>query len=552
MIKIICENCEHSSREFSQGTTLEEIFRSFNSDLKYPVLGALVNNKVKELRYRVFKPKKVRFFDITHPIGQQMYLRSLSFLLYKSLNDLYPGSQLLIQHSISGGKYCEIHNLPCELNNDVISAIKHRMRQLVDANLPFEREEMLTEEAIRIYEESNLLEKKRLFQTRNRVFTSVYSLDGTVNYYYGYLVPSTSYLQVFHIEKYYNGVLLQPPSRYNPGKCTRVVRYDKLFSVFQEHKNWVKILGVSYVGDLNQHVDNKTVGNLIKVSEALHEKKLALIADEIHEREKVKIILVSGPSSSGKTTFSKRLSVQLEVLGYKSVQISMDDYFVEREDTPKDENGYFDFECPEALDIQLFNTQLKDLLDGKEINMPVFDFAKGTKTYPGKKLRLHEDNLLVIEGIHALNPLLTELIDDEYKYKIFVSALTQISVDTQNPIPTTDNRLIRRMVRDYRYRGYSALETLRRWQSVRRGEEKHIFPFQENADIMFNSALLCELGVLKLYAEPILSEVPENESEYSEAVRLLKFLSYFHRISEKEIPPTSILREFFGGSSFIY
>lgn len=552
MIKIICENCEGQSMEFPQGISLEEICHAFQPALKHPVLGALVNNKVKELKYRVFKPKKVRFFDISNPIGQQMYLRSLSFLLYKSLKDLYPESQLLIQHSISGGKYCEIHNLPCELNNDIITEVKNKMRQLVEADLPFEREEMLTDDAVKIYEQNNLHEKKRLFQTRNRVYTSVYSLDGTVNYYYGFLVPSTSYLQVFHIEKYYNGVLMQPPSRHNPGKCTRVIKYDKLFSVFQEHKNWVKILGVSYVGDLNQHVDNKTVGNLIKVSEALHEKKLAMIADEIHDRERVKIILVSGPSSSGKTTFSKRLSVQLEVLGYKTVQISMDDYFVEREETPRDEHGNFDFECPEALDIQLFNKQLKDLLEGKEINMPVFDFSKGSKTYPGKRLRLHEDNLLVIEGIHALNPLLTESISNEFKYKIFVSALTQISIDTQNPIPTTDNRLIRRMVRDYRYRGYTALETLRRWQSVRRGEEKYIFPFQENADIMFNSALLCELGVLKLYAEPILSEVPENEPEYSEAVRLLKFLSYFHRISEKEIPPTSILREFFGGSSFIY
>ncbi len=552
MVRIICENCDNCYEDFPSGITLGELYKAFKPELKYPVVGALVNNKVKELGYMVFKPKKIRFFDITHPTGHQMYLRSLSFLLYKALKDLYPESHLLIQHSISGGKYCEIHNLPCDLNHDVIAALKNRMRQLIEADLPFEREEMLTEDAIAIYEKSHLPEKKRLFQTRSRVYTSVYSLDKTVNYYYGYLVPSTAYLQVFHIEKYYNGVLLQPPSRYNPTKCSRVVRYDKLFSVFQEHKNWVKILGVSYVGDLNQHVDNKTVGNLIKVSEALHEKKLAFIADQIHERDKVKIILVSGPSSSGKTTFSKRLSVQLEVLGYKSVQISMDDYFVEREETPKDESGNYDYECPEALDIKLFNTQLKGLLEGKEINMPVFDFAKGSKTYPGKRLRLQEDNLLVIEGIHALNPLLTELIPDEFKYKIFVSALTQISVDTQNPIPTTDNRLIRRMVRDYRYRGYSALETLRRWQSVRRGEEKYIFPFQENADIMFNSALLCELGVLKLYAEPILSEVPENKPEFSEAVRLLKFLSYFHRISEKEIPPTSILREFFGGSSFLY
>ncbi len=552
MIQIICDNADQQQLEVAQGTSLAEICSRCRPRLQYDVLGALVNNKVREMNYLVFKPKKLSFFDITHPIGQQMYLRSLSFLFYKAVRDLYPQSQLLIKHSISGGKYCELHNLPDDLNNEVIAAIKKRMRNLIEEDIPFEREELLTEDAIKLYDLNNLPEKKKLFTTRKQIYTSVYKLRDTVNYYYGYLVPSTKYLQVFHIEKYYNGILLQPPSRQNPAKCARVQKYDKLFSVFQEHKKWVQILGVSYVGDLNEHVDKKTVSNLIKVSEALHEKKLAQIADDIHSREGIKIILVSGPSSSGKTTFSKRLSVQLEVLGYKSVQISMDDYFVERHKTPKDEHGNFDFECPEALDIPLFNKQLSELLSGQEIDMPVFDFTRGSKTYPGKKLKLTADNLLVIEGIHALNPILTQLIDDRYKYRIFVSALTQISIDTQNPIPTTDNRLIRRIVRDYRYRGYSALDTLRRWQSVRRGEEKHIFPYQENADSMFNSALLCELGVLKVYAEPILSEVPENEPEFSEAVRLLKFLSYFHRISEKEIPPTSILREFFGGSSFIY
>jgi len=552
MVEVICENHPHSKGTFEDGTSLKQMFEVFRPELKYPVLGALVNNKVKELHYRVFKPKKISFFDITHPVGQNMYLRSLSFLFYKAQKDLYPDSFLLIQHSISGGKYCEIHNLPCELDAECIATIKKRMQSLINEDIPFEREEMLTEDAIRIYEENQLPEKKQLFETRSRVYTSVYRLNDTVNYYYGYLVPSTGYLNVFHIEKYYQGVLLQPPSRHNPTKCSRVIRFDKLFSVFQEHKKWVSILGVSYVGDLNRHVDNKQVSNLIKVSEALHEKKLAQIADEIHSRKGVKIILVSGPSSSGKTTFSKRLSVQLEVLGYKSVQISMDDYFVERDETPKDESGNYDFECPDALDIPLFNKQLSELLEGKKINMPVFDFSKGSKTYPGKMLKLNDDNLLVIEGIHALNPMLTALIEDSFKYRIFVSALTQISIDTQNPIPTTDNRLIRRIVRDYRYRGYSALDTLKRWQSVRRGEEKHIFPFQENSDSMFNSALLCELGILKGYAEPILSEVPENQPEYSEAIRLLKFLSYFHIIHEKEIPPTSILREFFGGSSFMY
>jgi len=552
MIKIFCENNPKKKENFSEGVTLKEICDKITPELQYPVLGALVNNKVRELKYKIFNSKKVEFFDITNPIGVQMYLRSLSFLFYKALKDLYPESQLLIEHSISGGKYCEINNLPEEINPDLIAKIKKRMLEVVKMDIQFYRRELLTKEAIKIFEDNNLLEKKQLFLSRNRVFTSVYNLDDTINYYYGYLVPSTGYLDVFHIEKYYNGILIQPPSRLNPNKCVRILKYDKLFSVFQEHKKWVNILGVAYVGELNKRVENKTVSNLIKVSEALHEKKLAYIADEINKNNNIKIILISGPSSSGKTTFSKRLSIQLQVLGYNSVQISTDDYFVEREETPIDEKGNYDFECPEALDLKLFNRHLTELLDYNEVEMPVFDFNEGKKKYIGKKLKLEKDTILMIEGIHALNPILTSSIREEYKYKIFVSALTQISIDTQNPISTTDNRLIRRIVRDYRYRGYSALETLRRWQSVRRGEEKYIFPYQENADIMFNSALLCELGILKVYAEPILSEVPENETEYSEAVRLLKFLSYFKRISENEIPPTSILREFFGGSSFIY
>ena len=346
--------------------------------------------------------------------------------------------------------------------------------------------------------------------------------------------------------------MLQGPSRYHPDKTPGINPQSKLFNIFQEHKKWVKILGVSYVGDINKAVENNQISGLIKVSEALHEKKLASIADAISLREGIKMVLISGPSSSGKTTFSKRLSVQLEVLGYKPVQLSIDNYFVERDETPRDEHGEFDFECLEALDLELFNNQLSQLLNGEEVSVPTFDFASGKKIFEGNTLKLNEDSILIIEGIHGLNPRLTSKIDNHLKFKIFVSALTQISIDTQNPIPTTDNRLIRRMIRDFRYRGYSALDTLKRWQSVRKGEDKWIFPYQENADLMFNSALLCELGMLKTYAEPILREVPENKPEFAEAVRLLKFLSYFKPISEKDIPPTSILREFFGGSSFRY
>lgn len=552
MIEIICDNFDNCKKMYPLGVSLKEIAQDLNPDTKYPIIGALVNNKVKDLNYQIFKPKKVSFFDVSSFIGSQMYLRSLSFLLYKAVKDIYPDCQLNIRHSISGGKYCELNNIPITVDDEMIVALNLRMRELVEMDLPFVRKELLTEDAIKEFEKEGLPEKTLLFKSRNNVYTSVYCLQDRVNYYYGFLVPSTKYLQVFNVEKYYNGILLQAPSKSNPSKCSKVVKYEKLYNIFQEHKKWVSILGVSYVGELNKHVEEKTVGSLIKVSEALHEKKLAQIADQINEKSEVKIILVSGPSSSGKTTFAKRLSVQLKVLGHNCTLISTDDYFVEREQTPKDEQGNYDFERPDAVDLKLFNEHLSLLLKGETVNMPVFDFTRGSKTYPGKYLKLNNGNILIIEGIHALNPILTNSVEDKYKFKVFVSALTQISVDTQNPIPTNDNRLIRRIVRDYRYRGYSAVDTIKRWPSVRKGEEKYIFPFQENADVMFNSALLCELGILKLYAMPILNEVPENVREYSEAVRLLKFLSYFKRVPEAEIPPTSILREFFGGSSFIY
>lgn len=552
MIEILCENAKYRTIEVVEGTNLLELYHKVEPNIEFFPIGAYVNNKVRELSYTIFKPKVVRFFDFTDPNGYQMYVRSLSFLLYKALKDLYPQVILIIKHSISNGRYCEIQNLQTELTDEIVRQIAEYMKKLVEKDIRFERTEVLTKDAIKMYDLHSLYDKKRLFQSRKNMYTSVYRLEDTIDYFYGYLVPSTGYLQKFHLQKYYNGLLLQPPLRTNPNHLPEVKYYDKLFHVFQEHKKWVEILNVAYVGDLNEHVENKTVGTFIKVSEALHEKKIALIADEINKNKDVKMILISGPSSSGKTTFAKRLSIHLQVLGYKSISISMDDYFVDRQYTPRDENGNYDFEHPEAIDIDLFNRQMLDLLQGKTVSIPSFDFAKGKKTFKGRKLKLKPENLLIIEGIHALNPIMSKIVPEERKYKIFVSTLTQISIDSHNPIPTTDNRLIRRIVRDYRYRGYSALETLKRWTSVRRGEDLHIFPFQEEAHIMFNSALLCELGVLKQYAEPILQEVPETEPEYAEAVRLLKFLSYFKRIPEREIPPTSILREFFGGSSFVY
>lgn len=551
-MEVICTNLGNVRNTYPVGTTLSSIAKDLNIKLNYPILGALVNNKVREMDYQIVKPKIITFVDITHFVGYQMYLRSLSFVMYKAVRDLYPEAKLKILHSISGGKYCEIENLGGQVNGNLSSSISQRMREIIEEDIPFKRMEIPTEEAIKIYDENILHEKKLLFSTRNLLYTSVYKLGDAINYYYGFLVPSTSFIRVFNLSPFCNGLLLQGPSRYHPDKTPGINPQSKLFNIFQEHKKWVKILGVSYVGDINKAVENNQISGLIKVSEALHEKKLASIADEISVREGVKMVLISGPSSSGKTTFSKRLSVQLEVLGYKPVQLSIDNYFVERDETPRDEHGEFDFECLEALDLELFNNHLSQLLNSEEVSVPTFDFASGKKIFEGNTLKLHEDSILIIEGIHGLNPRLTSKIENNLKFKIFVSALTQISIDTQNPIPTTDNRLIRRMVRDFRYRGYSALDTLKRWQSVRKGEDKWIFPYQENADLMFNSALLCELGMLKTYAEPILREVPENKPEFAEAVRLLKFLSYFKPISEKDIPPTSILREFFGGSSFRY
>jgi uridine kinase len=553
MVEIICTNGETPRRSrFPLGTSLAQIASEMKISLKYPTLGALVNNKVKELSYQVFKPKQIEFFDISHNSGYQMTLRSLSFVLFHAVKQVYPQAVLVIQHSISGGKYCEFENLGVPLNQEVVDKIKEKMHDIVEQDIPFVREQLLTSEALALFEKHELYDKSLLFRSRNTLYTSVYKLRDSINYYYGFLMPSTRYVKVFNLELYHQGMLLQPPSKHNPEQTARINPQVKLFNVFQEHKKWVSILGVPHVGELNVAVEEKRTSELIQVSEALHEKSVAAIADDIHRHENVKMVLISGPSSSGKTTFCKRLSVQLEVLGYKPVQVSIDNYFVERDETPRDSHGEFDFECLQAIDLHLFNTHLSELLLGNYVEIPTFDFAAGKKVYNGNKLKMNEKSILILEGIHGLNPQLTAMIENKFKYKIFVSALTQIAIDNQNPIPTTDNRLIRRIVRDYRYRGYSAYDTLKRWGSVRKGEEKWIFPFQEQADVMFNSALLCELSLLKYFAEPILRDVPETVPQYAEAVRLLKFLSYFKAISEHDVPPTSILREFFGGSSFVY
>jgi len=552
MIEIVCVNKGNCKKKYPHGITLGEIAVDLQSDLQYPILGAKVNNQVKSLAHQVYTDRVIEFFDASTIHGYAMYERSLSFLLYKAAKDLYPQEEILIKHSISGGKFCEFENPDFQANDAVVLQLEERMHELVAANLPFIRKKMLTEDAIAIYTENGMLDKQKLLKHRNIFYTSVYEIGGTINYFFGCLVPSTAYLTCFGLLKYENGLLLKVPSRKAPYKLSPTIMLPKLFNIIKEHKEWSRIMEVPYVGDLNDIIQSKRTTDLLLMSEALQEKKLISIADDIKSRQNIKMVLISGPSSSGKTTSCRRLSVQLGVLGYKPVQISADNYFVERELTPKDAQGQYDFEHINALDLPLFNQQLSDMIEGKEIETPVFDFQTGKKVWKGDKMKLEKNSVIVIEGIHCLNPLLTQKIDPSITYKVFVSALTSLAMDKHNPIHSNDNRLIRRIVRDYKYRGYSAQESLRRWASVRNGEEHWIFPFQENADSMFNSAMLCELSLFKRHALPLLEQVPENVNEKTEAFRLIKLLNYFTEISDTAVPHYSILREFFGGSVFSY
>lgn len=551
-VSIYCKNLNNTI-EVPYGTTLKDFLKTHFSENGASFLGALVNNKVRDLSYHIHKPVVVDFFDYYTTYGRDMYIRSLYFLLYKAVSEVFSNNvKLCIKHSISGGRFCTLNNLKEPITNALVAKLLAHMQDLVKRDLPYARKGILTEEAVQSFQEAGLEEVYELFKGRDRIYTSVYTLDGTINYFYGYMIPSTGYLKTFGLEKYENGLLLKLPSSKKLEILTKTRYYPKLFSVYQENKLWIEQMGVPYVCDVNNLVENHRVKEMILVAEAFQEKRFAAVADAIFQRPDVKMVLISGPSSSGKTTTCKRLSVQLGVLGYHPVQISVDDFFVEREDTPRDKEGNYDFEAIEAIDLPLFNRVLTDLLEGKSVEIPTFNFTTGKKEWKGKTLQLDSKSILVIEGIHCLNPKLTEQIQDNIKFKIFVSALTSISIDRQNPIPTTDNRLIRRIVRDYNYRGYSAQETLKRWRSVRNGEEKNIFPYQENADEMINSSLIFELGVLKPYASAILHEVPETSIEYAEATRLLKFLSFFKYIPEEMITGTSILREFVGGSNFSY
>ena len=551
-VEVICCNTG-VKKNIMPGLNLAEIANEFDVKLNNPILGAMVNNTLKELSYEVYSPKTINFIDISHPAGMRMYQRSLFFVLQKAVKDLLPGSSIRIEHSVSKGFYCEIDGCNQPLELPLIFNICDRMREIIAADIPFKRKKMLTRDVVEMFEGLGVHEKAKLFRTRPKLYTSVYYINDLADYFFGSLIPSTGYLKVFDLVKYYNGMLLRIPKRFKPEEVEDIEIQNKMFEIFQEYKDWVEILGVGSVASINEQVQKGNSSELIKISEALHEKKVAQIADKIYCRKNdVRLVLISGPSSSGKTTFAKRLSVQLKVSGLKPYMISLDNYFVDREKTPKDENGDYDFEALRALDIEEFNKDIVRLLSGEEVELPKFSFEQGKRYYDKTFLKIDSNGIIIVEGIHALNPDLTPLILPENKFKIYVSALTSLSFDGINRISTTDNRLIRRIIRDYRYRGYSALDTIRRWSSVRRGEDKNIFPYQEQADVMFNSALLYELSVLKGYAEPILYELPSTEPELSEAVRLQKFLGYFTPISEKEVPPTSILREFLGGSTFSY
>lgn len=550
LIQIRCKN-NKKTQNVTIGSTLSEIFRELNLKMEYGPLSVKVNNKVEGLHYRVYHNKDIEYLDITSSSGARAYTRTLFFVLCKAVHDLWPGSEVVIDIPVSNGYYCNL-NIGRPITQFDAEAVKQRMQEIIDDAIPIRRYESTTEEVVDMFNELGMKSKVKLLKSVGRLYTTYYDLDGYKDYYYGTLLTNTRQLYLFGLEKYYDGLLLRIPSRDNPSQLGELVRQDKMFDIFKEHHHWQKILGISTVGDFNEAVQKGMSTDLINVSEALQEKKISQIADMISTRRGVKVVLISGPSSSGKTTFCKRLSIQLLTCGIKPVQISLDDYFVNREETPRDEHGEYDYESLYALNIPLLNSQLNALFAGEEVELPKYNFQTGRSEKSGRRLKMSDDNILVVEGIHALNPELTALIPEEQKFRVYASALTTILLDTHNYIPTTDNRLLRRIIRDNKYRGVSAMETIRRWPSVRAGENKWIFPYQENADVMFNTAMLFELAVIKNQAEPLLELVPENADEHAEAYRLLKFLKYIAPIQNRQLPPTSLLREFLGGSSFKY
>ena len=549
-IQIRCKN-NKKSQKVEIGSTLFDVFSSFDLKMTHGPVSARVNNKVEGMHYRVYNSKDVEFLDMNSASGSRAYTRTLFFVLCKAVQDIYPNTDVVIDIPVSNGFYVDIR-LGRPVVDEDMNILRRRMQEIIDSKMPIRRFTVPTEEAIALFQEKGDVEKVKLLRTSGSIYTTYYKIGEYVDYYYGTLLTNTSQLYLFGLEKYYDGMLLRIPSVSNPDELGEMTRQDKMFDIFKEHHRWQEILGIRTVGDFNQAIDAGHATDIINISEALQEKKLAKIAEEIASREGVKLVLLAGPSSSGKTTSCKRLSIQLAVNGLKPLQISLDDYFVDRDKTPKDENGEFDFESIYALNLDLLNEQFNALFRGEEVELPKYDFPSGKSVKSGKKLKLEPNNVLVVEGIHALNPELTAHVPEEQIFRVYASALTTILLDNHNYIPTTDNRLLRRIIRDYKYRGVSAQETIRRWPSVRAGENRWIFPFQENADAMLNTAMLYELSVLKMQAEPLLQQVPENCEEFAEAYRLLKFLKYFKGIPYNNLPPTSLLREFLGGSSFHY
>ena len=549
-IKIYCKNTGQTI-EAPMGSNLEDIYKLTGLKMEYGPISAHVNNKVEGMHYRAYKQKEVEFLDITSSSGSRAYTRSLFFILCKAAHELFKPCKVAIDIPVSNGYYVNL-NIGRPVTLDDAGAIRRRMQEIIDAAMPIHRHETTTKEAIELFDSLHNRSKVKLLQSIGSLYTTYYDIDGYVDYYYGSLLTNTSQIYLFGLEKYYDGLLLRLPSREHPSELGEMTHQDKMFGIFKEHHQWQEILGLRTIGELNEVIGKGKSSILIQISEALQEKKIAKIADEIAQRKGIKMVLIAGPSSSGKTTTCKRLSVQLAVNGIKPVGISLDDYFLDRELTPLDEKGEYDFEHLHALNLPLLNEQLTALFQGEEVELPRYDFPTGKSVKSGKRLKLHDDEILVVEGIHALNPELTSQIPKEKIFRVYASALTTILLDNHNYVPTTDNRLLRRIIRDHKYRGVSALDTIRRWPSVRAGENKWIFPYQENADAMFNSAMLFELAVIKSQAEPLLEQVPENVPEHAEAYRLLKFLHYIKPIPETQIPPTSLLREFLGGSSFEY
>ncbi len=552
-LKVYCKNIEEYI-PFKGGDTLMDIYNTIADRIPEHPICAHVNNKTEDLQCPLFAPKQVEFLTRQSPSGHRVYVRSLCMMLYKSVVDLFPGVRLIIEHSISRGYYCRLTG-DITVNEDVVARLKARMTELVKRDIKFERKERLTSDVIKIFEKQGLDDKVKLLRSTHELYTVYYRLDNVCDSYYGNLAPSTGMLNIFDLQLYKDGFLLLGADSSNPSMVASPIVQEKMYHAFTDYLAFNRVIGVDNVGELNEAVASKESAMLINVAEALHDKKIGRISDDISRRYAeggARIVLIAGPSSSGKTTFTKRLAIQLMTNLLEPKMISLDDYFVNREVTPRDIDGDYDYESLYALDLETFNRDLNALIAGEEVNLPTYNFELGHRVYKGKKLKLNSNSVLLIEGIHGLNPELTAHIDAKMKYLIYVSALTTLSIDDHNWVPTTDNRLLRRIIRDYKYRGVSATDTIKRWPSVRRGEEKWIFPFQENADAMFNSSLIFELGVMKELADDILNGVPRDIREYAEAYRLRKLLSYFTPITDRLIPSTSLLREFLGGSSFHY